>query len=509
MNRARPGHVIIIGTFCILGLGADFVSAQGAYLDKIYTTPDYTQTDSSYGGFPDNNGVMHGGVFCGPCSASNSLMWLANNGWENLCPPTGNRKRDQHDLIEVIASDQYMDSYEHNGTNPTRIANGMYDYIRDCGYDFNRFEWQGRRYVPSQFDTGVNIPDLDWMREGIEGPTTVQLWSVGWYGYDAETDNYSRDGGHWVTMVGYGQNGSGEDCMIIHDPSPRTGYSLQNNYVKLTPLQSGTKDHSEDLTGQYWLTGWPINSVGDRAILDGVFVIDLAPANCVPVAENDAYGGYEDTGLSVSLSQGLLENDTDGDNDSLSAILVSPPSHGEIDLTSNGVFDYFPNADYHGVDSFTYLVSDGKDYSSPATVYLDVASVNDVPAADDRFYTGEQDKRLNVYTHDGLLRKDESNDPDNVDSDPNNDVTLQIVLQSDPENGSLYYGQSGWFQYTPQPGFHGIDSFTYQLFDGEAWSNLATVTIDVVAPAVPEPGVTVLLAVALGWILSGTQRRRR
>jgi hypothetical protein len=37
----------------------------------------------------------------------------------------------------------------------------------------------------------------------------------------------------------------------------------------------------------------------------------------------------------------------------------------------------------------------------------------------------------------------------------------------------------GSFTYTPDTGFSGKDSFTYQASDGSALSNVATVTIDV------------------------------
>jgi hypothetical protein len=38
---------------------------------------------------------------------------------------------------------------------------------------------------------------------------------------------------------------------------------------------------------------------------------------------------------------------------------------------------------------------------------------------------------------------------------------------------------NGSFTYTPDPGFFGVDSFTYKANDGELDSNIATVTITV------------------------------
>jgi hypothetical protein len=42
---------------------------------------------------------------------------------------------------------------------------------------------------------------------------------------------------------------------------------------------------------------------------------------------------------------------------------------------------------------------------------------------------------------------------------------------------------NGTFQYTPQAGFNGTDSFTYQANDGQLESAPATVTIEVTAAA--------------------------
>ncbi len=61
--------------------------------------------------------------------------------------------------------------------------------------------------------------------------------------------------------------------------------------------------------------------------------------------------------------------------------------------------------------------------------------------------------------------------------DPDDDE-LTIELLSEPENGSL--SESGFdFLYTPDNGFSGADSFTFRVFDGQAYSLAATVTISV------------------------------
>ncbi len=63
------------------------------------------------------------------------------------------------------------------------------------------------------------------------------------------------------------------------------------------------------------------------------------------------------------------------------------------------------------------------------------------------------------------------------DSDPDGD-TITAVLVNGPANGSLTLNADGSFTYTPNAGFHGKDSFTYNAFDGTNSSvHPATVTL--------------------------------
>ena len=71
------------------------------------------------------------------------------------------------------------------------------------------------------------------------------------------------------------------------------------------------------------------------------------------------------------------------------------------------------------------------------------------------------------------------------DSDPNNDP-VTAVLDVPPDHGTLSLNSNGSFSYTPDTGFTGTDSFTYEANDGTVDSNIATVTIEVTSqPSVP------------------------
>ncbi|RPJ19182.1 MAG: tandem-95 repeat protein, partial [Desulfobacteraceae bacterium] len=70
---------------------------------------------------------------------------------------------------------------------------------------------------------------------------------------------------------------------------------------------------------------------------------------------------YVDLGSSGThrLVKGVLANDTDVEGDVLSALLGTGPSHGNLDLLTDGSLTYTPSANFSGTDSFTYRASDG------------------------------------------------------------------------------------------------------------------------------------------------------
>src|SRR5947208_12991192 len=98
---------------------------------------------------------------------------------------------------------------------------------------------------------------------------------------------------------------------------------------------------------------------------------------------NDSYSTPEDTVLIVAAA-GVLTNDSDVDGDALSAVLVSPPTHGVLTLNTNGGFTYLPATNYNGGDSFTYQANDGALDSGIATVNITITAVNDAPRSEER-----------------------------------------------------------------------------------------------------------------------------
>jgi hypothetical protein len=107
------------------------------------------------------------------------------------------------------------------------------------------------------------------------------------------------------------------------------------------------------------------NPDGQSAILPGGFVIGHTP----PVAQNDNYTGSANAPL-IQAAPGVLINDSQVNNLSLTALLVTQATHGTVTLNNNGSFTYSPNAGFAGVDSFQYLANDGVASSAPASATI-------------------------------------------------------------------------------------------------------------------------------------------
>ncbi len=189
--------------------------------------------------------------------------------------------------------------------------------------------------------------------------------------------------------------------------------------------------------------------------------------NHIPVTQDDLYMVDEDNTLIVSSASGVLNNDSDGDNDPLTASLTAQASNGQVTLHSDGSFTYVPNANFNGIDSFSYAASDGRD-SSTATVTIIVNAVNDAPTAADDSYSLDQNTSLTLPAP-GVLGNDGDVDGDGLTAVPN----------TPPHHGNLTLNPDGSFTYIPFPGFYGLDSFTYRASDGGLSSDAATVTLTV------------------------------
>jgi uncharacterized delta-60 repeat protein len=198
--------------------------------------------------------------------------------------------------------------------------------------------------------------------------------------------------------------------------------------------------------------------------------INVNHVNQPPLAVNDSYTLNENSSLSIQ-KPGVLANDTDPDNDPLTAVLYAGPAgtgpfHGTLTFNPDGSFVYTPNANFSGTDSFTYRAFDGSLYSNVATAKFTVNTVP--PTANNDAYSVNENSTLTVAAP-GVLANDT----------PTTSDALSASVVSNPAHGTVTLNVNGSFTYTPNANFSGTDSFTYHDVESGLTSNTATVTITV------------------------------
>ena len=239
-------------------------------------------------------------------------------------------------------------------------------------------------------------------------------------------------------------------------------------------INTGTGVITGTVTNDDWLNG-PGYSVtvtandGNGGSASDAFAITINNVNDAPLASNDSPPAIDEGGA-ITNSFNVLDNDSDPDNDPLSAVLADGPANAaNFSLNSNGDFLYRHDGSDTTSDSFTYRASDGQDQSGIATVTISINSVNDEPVAVD-------DGPFNV-DEGGSFSSSPASVLDN-DTDSEGDA-LTAVLVTGPANAAAFtLNPNGTFTYTHNGSETTSDSFTYVADDGSE-SNTATVTFTI------------------------------
>ncbi|WP_274022529.1 tandem-95 repeat protein, partial [Vibrio parahaemolyticus] len=160
----------------------------------------------------------------------------------------------------------------------------------------------------------------------------------------------------------------------------------------------------------------------------------------------------------------VLGNDTfEGDDKVVSLDTNNGPANGTVSVNPDGSVTYTPNDNYHGTDSFTYIVTSGG-VSESTTVSVDVTPVNDAPVAKDDIATTQEDTAVTI----DVLPNDSDVDGDKLSiesaSVPKEQGTVEVV------NGKLVF--------TPAENFNGDAEITYTVTDGQL-TDEAKVTVTV------------------------------
>ncbi|WP_240673859.1 tandem-95 repeat protein, partial [Vibrio parahaemolyticus] len=187
--------------------------------------------------------------------------------------------------------------------------------------------------------------------------------------------------------------------------------------------------------------------------------VDFTVAPVVDI-KADSTNVVEDTPTIINV----LGNDTfDGDDKVVSLDTNNGPANGTVSVNPDGSVTYTPNDNYHGADSFTYIVTSGG-VSESTTVNVDVTPVNDAPVATNDTAITDEDTPVTI----DVLPNDTDVDGDKLSiesaSVPKEQGTVEVV------NGKLVF--------TPAENFNGDAEITYTVTDGQL-TDEAKVTVTV------------------------------
>jgi large repetitive protein len=209
----------------------------------------------------------------------------------------------------------------------------------------------------------------------------------------------------------------------------------------------------------------------DGTAIGNVFTItvQVSPVDDEPVALAQTLSVQEDTSLPITLSV------TDIDGGPLTWQIVSPALNGTLSGTPPNL-TYTPDSNFTGEDRVVFAVGTEGTPTSEATVNIQVLPVNDAPIAIPGSSTTPYNTPVSI-TLSGA-------DPDSG--------SLSYSLVSTPANGTLS-GSAPNLIFTPNIGWSGTTSFSFQVSDGEL-SAVANVSVTVQSTDAPPTAPSVLTA---------------
>jgi gliding motility-associated-like protein len=154
--------------------------------------------------------------------------------------------------------------------------------------------------------------------------------------------------------------------------------------------------------------------------------------------------------------------------------ILQPTLFGTLSLTSTfGLVTYNPYPGYHGFDMFVYEICDTLGNCDSAVVLITVLeAINHPPVAIDDHSATEFYLPVTIR----ILYND---------YDPDGDSISLVSILSPPENGQLETNEDQTVTYTPNPGFMGVDVFSYLIRDYGYPTLFDSANVFIQVPATP------------------------
>ena len=301
------------------------------------------------------------------------------------------------------------------------------------------------------FDTAGNALDGD--ANGTAGGDYLHVFTIDRSSNTlpvaaAQTVTVNEDGSVLITL-------SGSDA----DSDP-LGFGLATNPARgtLSGFDPVARQVTYTPSADFWGTDSFQFQVDDGKLgtHTATVTLQVAPVNDAPLAPGQSVTLGEDNPVQIVLPAQDKETQRNG----LGFTLVAAPTHGSLTQGANGLWNYLPDADYFGSDSFTYTVTDrGGNDADPATaltsaagtIQLTVTPANDAPTlAPIANRTADEGELVTM----SLIGQDPEGQP------------LTYSLVSGPA-GATVHPASGLFSWTALDGDATVD-MVVQVSDGSS-----------------------------------------
>jgi len=198
-----------------------------------------------------------------------------------------------------------------------------------------------------------------------------------------------------------------------------------------------------------------IASDGALSSTAGLVTVTVAAVDDDPNTMNVSAITDEDNAVVITLEAEEYDGDT------ISFNIKDNPTSGSVTISGDKA-TYTPNENYYGADSFTFEAVDttAKKILNTATASITINPINDAPTA--------TDIEADAYDNQSI---DIDLPVEDVDED---NLSIQIV--DNPSNVTLSLNGSSVTVYNSNH-YWGTDSFTYQAYDGTAYSETKTVSL--------------------------------
>ena len=189
---------------------------------------------------------------------------------------------------------------------------------------------------------------------------------------------------------------------------------------------------------------------------------------------------FEDSSDVVNMYEKMVDNEQAPSQISYTILYQASPNLINATIDGHELHLSTVVADFTApyADTLTLKADDGG-YQDTVTVAVNIAPINDAPVAADDFYSIDEGGAVVGGADEGFL----VNDTD-VDGD-----ALQIEIVEQPSNGVVQVNTDWSFSYVHDGSETTSDAFTYMAYDGEYYSNEATVSITI-SPVNDSPVIT-------------------